>query len=352
MVPSIVILMTDQQRWDSLGCNGNTFVFTPNLDRLADQGARFERSYTPYPICTPARATMCTGVYPHQHQIRSCIYGFDNAIKEFYPARETVFESLKRAGYTTAYFGKWHLGEKDPGLFDLWSGYNSYGSRGQDNLPGVTAYGLASQWVDGKIDGQYKPDIQTDRLIGFLKSRAKSDKPFCVVSSYNPPHSVTAPKKFIERYRGRGVPVAGYYAAVSAIDHDVGRICEALKDLGLNEKTIVVYCADHGDTLRYRDDEHKATCYEEAIRIPLVIRWPGQIKPGLIVNQMVGLQDLMPTILEWAELELPEHLHGKSLVPLLREKAPSWREAYYVQNLTLQNIEQKGYPLSWRTPKI
>ena len=152
---------------------------------------------------------------------------------------------------------------------------------------------------------------------------------------------MTAPKKFIERYRGRGVPVAGYYAAVSAIDHDVGRICEALEDLGLNEKTIVVYCADHGDTLRYRDSAHKTSCYEDAIRIPLVIRWPGQIKPGLIVNQMVGLQDLMPTILEWAGLEPPGHLHGKSLVPLLRGKAPLWREAYYVQNLTLHNIEQR-----------
>lgn len=317
--PNIILLMTDQQRWDSLGCNGNKFVSTPNIDRLAADGANCTNSFTPWPVCTPVRATMWTGVYPHQHGVIYNTYNMDNLLKETAREQRTVFESMQDAGYTTAYFGKWHLGDKDPGFFDHWRGFNSMGGH----------------WVDNKRNGVYKPDLQTDQMIEFIREQADSDKPFIAVNGYYPPHDpYTAPEEFYEPYRGKGVPYAGYYAAVTAIDHYVGRLMNALDELGLRENTIVVYYSDHGDMFSYRGSDHKFTCHEDSIKVPMVISWPGTIEPGTVIDEFVGLQDLMPTILDWAELEIPDYLHGRSMAPLLRGESAEWRDAFYTQNIT------------------
>ena len=317
--PNIILLMTDQQRWDSLGCNGNKFVSTPNLNRLAAEGANCSNSFTPWPVCTPARATMWTGVYPHQHQVIYNTYNMDNLLKETAHEQRTVFESMQEAGYTTAYFGKWHLGEKDPGMFDVWEGFNS----------------LGGHWVDNKRDGVYKPNQQTDQMIAFIKQQSKIGEPFFAVNGYYPPHDpYTAPKQFYEPYRGKGVPYAGYYAAVTAIDHNVGRLMTALNELGLTENTIVVYYSDHGDMFSYRGSDHKFTCHEDSIKIPMIFRWPKSIEAGLVIDQFIGLQDLMPTVLDWAGLAIPDYLHGRSITPLLKGESVSWREAYYTQNIT------------------
>lgn len=317
--PNIILLLTDQQRWDSLGCNGNTFVSTPNVDHLASKGANCSNSFTPWPVCTPVRATMWTGVYPHRHQVIYNSYNMDNLLKETSHEQRTVFESMQAAGYTTAYFGKWHLGEKNPGFFDVWEGWNS----------------LGGHWVDNKRDGVYKPDLQTDQMIGFLKTQSKSDKPFLAVNSFYPPHDpYTAPKEFYEPYRDKGVPYAGYYAAVSALDHCVGRLTAAMDEFGLTENTIVVYFSDHGDMFSYRGADHKFTCHEDSIKVPMIFSCPGTIDEGLLIDQFVGLQDLMPTILDWAGLEIPDYLHGRSLVPLLEGESVHWRDAHYTQNIT------------------
>ena len=319
--PNIILLMSDQQRWDSLGCNGNTFVSTPNIDALAAGGANCANSFTPWPVCTPVRATMWTGVYPHQHQVFYNTYGMDNLLKETSKEQHTLFESMRDGGYTTAYFGKWHLGEQDPGFFDVWSGFNSQGGH----------------WVDDKKDGVYKPALQTEQMIDFIRSQHDSGKPLLAVNGYYPPHNpYTAPQEFYEPYRGKGVPFAGYYAAVSALDHYVGQIVATLDELGIREETIVVYYSDHGDTFLYRGPGHKFTCHEDSIKVPMIINWPGQIESGLNIGDFVGLQDLMPTILDWAGLEIPETLHGRSLTPLLNGNSVPWRDAHYTQNITRQ----------------
>ena len=316
--PNILLLMTDQQRWDSLGCNRNRFVSTPNVDRLAAGGANCSNSYTPWPVCTPARATMWTGVYPHQHQVIYNAYKMDNVLKETSHEQRTVFEPLRESGYTTAYFGKWHLGEVDPGMFDVWSGFNSSGGH----------------WVDDVQDGVYKPDQQTDEMIAFIKEHGGSDKPFFAVNGYYPPHDpYTAPKRFYEPYRDQGVPYAGYYAAVSAIDDNVGRLVAALAEAGLTEDTIIVYYSDHGDHFSYRGSDHKFTCHDDSIKVPMVISWPGTIRPGTVIDEFVGLQDLMPTILEWASQDIPDYLHGKSIVPLLEGESVPWRDSHYTENV-------------------
>jgi choline-sulfatase len=136
------------------------------------------------------------------------VYGIDDALNSIALVSGTVFDLLKESGYTTAYFGKWHLGEKNPAVFDVWEGFNS----------------LGSHWVDSLIDGQYRPDVQTDHCIEFLRSRASVREPFVMVQAYYPPHDpFTAPRRFYELYRDKGVPFAGYYAAVSNIDYNTGR---------------------------------------------------------------------------------------------------------------------------------
>ncbi len=318
--PNIIFIMTDQQRWDSLACNGNDFASTPNIDALAAQGVRCTNSFTPWPVCSPARATVWTGVYPHKHKVQFNVYGIENAFEEYSDVKTTLFHILRDTGYKTAYFGKWHLGEGDPGMFDVWRGFNS----------------LGGHWVDAKPNGVYKPDQQTDQLIDFMGSSAKSDRPFFATIGYYPPHDpYTAPERFYALYRNRGVPYAGYYAAVSAIDHCVGRIITTLTELGIAENTIVLYFSDHGDTFFYREEgEHKFVCHEEAIRVPLIVKWPERIQGDSVLPQVVGLQDLMPTVLDWIELEIPEGLHGSSFAPLLDGDGSNWREHYYVQNIT------------------
>ena len=328
MKPNFVILFADQQRWDSLGCNGNEFVSTPNLDRMAQEGANFINSFTCWPVCTPARATMWTGVYPHQHRVRYNVYNVGNVLKEMSREKHTLFDILRENGYTTAHFGKWHLGDEDPGVFDVWEGFNSMGGH----------------WEDGKLYGEYKPDAQTNQMIAFMQHQKATGKPFIAVNGYYPPHDpYTAPKRFMDMYRGRGIPHPGYYAAVSALDENVGRVTAALDELGISDNTVVIYLSDHGDTFNYREDAtHKFICNEESIKVPFLVKCPKTVSPGTTITQMIGLQDFMPSILDWAELEVPEYLHGKSFLPILVGKDVAWRKSFYVENITrLHDIEQR-----------
>ena len=327
--PNIVLVCTDQQRMDSLACYGNRFVESPGTDAMAAAGMTFDRAFTPWPVCTPARGTMWTGVYPHAHGVIDNVYGIDNAFRTHAKVGETVFDGLQAAGYLTAHFGKWHLGEAQPPFFDVWE--ESFNSR-------------VGHWIDGKLDGEYRPDRATDASIAFLEGRRPGDRPFVMVQSYYPPHDpYSAPKRFYEPYRGQGVPFAGYYAAVSALDHNLARIRSALQRTGLKDNTYVVYYSDHGDTFWYRrEGEHKFVCHDDAIRIPFIVEGPG-IAAGSRSVAPVGLQDLTPTLLDLAGAEVSQKLHGRSVRPLLAGHKPAdWRDDYYVQNVThISGIEQR-----------
>ncbi|MCZ8097566.1 MAG: sulfatase-like hydrolase/transferase [Burkholderiales bacterium] len=327
--PNVVLVFSDQQRMDSIGAYGNRFVATPELDAMAANGMRFTRAFTPWPVCTPARATMWTGAYPHAHGLIDNVYGVANAFDG--PAarlRTTVFDRLQDAGYLTAHFGKWHLGEEQPAFFDVWE--ECFNSR-------------LGHWVDGKRDGVYRPDRQTDASLAFLRRQAARDQPFVMVQSYYPPHDpYTAPRRFYEHYRDRGVPFAGYYAAVTALDGCLGRIRATLRETGLDRDTVLVYYSDHGDTFWYRrEGEHKFVCHDDAIRIPFIAEGPG-IAAGSVCPLPVGLQDLAPTMVDLAGAAPMAPQHGRSLAPLLRGERPPWRDDYYVQNIThVSKIEQR-----------
>lgn len=331
--PNIIIVMADQQRMDSLACYGNRFTETPETSRMASAGLCFDTALTPWPVCTPARATAWTGTYPSRHQVIDNLYGVDNAFATHSQISLTVFDRLKSAGYTTAHFGKWHLGEAHPPFFDHWE--ESFNSR-------------RGHWIDGKLDGEYRPDRATDAAIRWLSTTGAQDSPFAMVLSFYPPHDpYSAPLRFYEPYRGKGVPFAGYYAAVSALDHNLGRVRDAIEAAGLRDNTMVLYFSDHGDTFWYRrEGEHKFVCTDDSLRIPMIVEGPG-IAPGSRCPAPVGIQDISPTMLDLAGLPVPPEMQGRSFLPLLRgEDALGWRTGYYVQNIThISSIHQRA----WRT---
>ncbi len=326
--PNVVLVFSDQQRFDAVGCNGNDFVHTPNVDRLAREGVRFTTATTAWPVCTPARATMWTGLLPHAHGIMHNTYGERDLLRAAGWSGSTLFDGLRAVGYATAYFGKWHLGEADPGLVDEWAGFNSAGGH----------------WQGGRVDGAYKPDLQTDASLEYLRSRAsRPDEPFLMVQSYYPPHQpYSAPQRHMDRYRAMGVPFPGYYAGVDAIDECFGRILTTLDETGLAENTLVAYFSDHGETFNYRrESRNKFVLYDESVRVPLVVRWPNGAAAGHVSVDMVGLEDLYPTLLSAAQAPVPDRaLHGRDLVPLLRGERPDgWREAAYLETVTFGGLE-------------
>ena len=317
--PNFLVIVSDQQRWDSLACNGNVFTQTPNLDAMAARGVNFQLSFTPFPVCTPARASMWTGVHPNKHGVTYNRYGIDDVISYEGKIDTTLFEIMQCAGYTTAYFGKWHLGEKNTGRFDIWKGFNSHGGH----------------WEEGRQSfqgGRFKPATQTDEMICFLESSQAREKPFIAVQSYYPPHSpFTAPTGSYTPYRGKGVPFAGYYASVTALDGYVGEIREALLRTGLWENTFVFYVSDHGETFDFAENApHKWVCLDSSIRVPFLMEGPG-VPRGIRPNDFVGLEDLMPTILAAAGIKPPGNIDGADLLELVNGDASSWRDSYYTQ---------------------
>jgi len=316
--PNIIVIVSDQQRSDTLGCNGNTFAHTPNLDAMATRGANFSQAFTPFPVCTPARASMWSGVHPNRHGITYNRYGIDDVFSYEGKVKTTMFEIMQNEGYKTAYFGKWHLGEKNSGRFDVWSAFNSHGGH----------------WEDGRQSfqgGKFKPETQTEEMIAFLEEEAAGDKPFIAVQSYYPPHNpFTAPQDSYEPYRGKGVPFAGYYAAVTALDGYVGQIRDTLTRTGLAENTLVFYLSDHGENFNFEETApHKWVCQDASIHVPFLMEGPG-VTAGSAFDAPIGLEDLMPTILDAAGVDAPEYLDGLNLFDLMSGEG-TWRDCYYVQ---------------------
>lgn len=318
---NIVVIITDQQRMDSLACNGNVFVKSPNIDKLSNNGINFDCAMTPFPVCTPARGTMWTGVLPHAHGLIFNRYDVEDVYSYESKEKRTVFEPLKDAGFTTAYFGKWHLGEGNSGRFDVWSGFNSRGGH----------------WEQGKQQfqgGKYKPETQTEEMIEFFKSDLAKEKPFIAIQSYYPPHQpFSAPSEFFEFYRGKGIPFPGYYAAVSALDSYVGQITASLEAEGMAENTLVVFMSDHGETFDQNPlNPHKFVCLDQSIRIPFILSGAGISAKGRRISAPIGLEDLAPTLLDAAGASVPDHMHGRSLFELING-ASDWRDCYYIQSV-------------------
>ena len=319
--PNILVILTDQQRPDSLGCYGNVFTHTPHMDALAAAGTRFETAFTVFPLCTPSRAALWTGLYPSATGVVDVVSPDIADAFAFGPHRLDLFTALKRAGYFQAYFGKWHLGSHVPDGMDVWKAFNSGGG----------------QWVDGYQayeGGTYIPDQQTDAMVDLIDGLDADGPPFFLVQSYYPPHEpYTAPDRYMDLYRGKGVFRPGYYAAVSALDDCVGRIVAALKARGVYDDTVIILTSDHGEHFNYRALNNKSTGHDESLQIPLIVSHPAGLTAGRSISGFVGIQDIAPTVLEIADQPVPAHLHGQSLLSVLDGEAVPGRESFYAQNV-------------------
>ena len=391
--PNIVFLFSDDHAYQAVSAYGHPLKLnaTPNIDRIAKNGVRFDRCLVPNSICGPSRACVLTGKYSHINSF------YDNTRSRFDGSQTTFPKLLQKAGYQTAVIGKWHLGS-DPIGFDHWH-----------ILPGQGVYYNPPMLKGGervKHDG-YTTDLITDFSIDWMKNRDKT-KPFMLMCQHKAPHREWSPalrhlghdkdRKYLEPdtlfddYAGRGkaektqdmtlaktftkldaklvyppgisdeqkkkwdeyykprneafekATPAGqeltrwrynrylhdYLGCVKAVDEGVGRVLDYLDKEGLSDNTIVVYSSDQGFYLGEHGWFDKRWIFEESLRTPLLVKWPGVAKPGTTTGKIVSNIDFAPTLLEAAGVPVPAEVQGKSFVPLLKGETPTdWRTSFY-----------------------
>ena len=391
--PNILFIFSDDHAYQAISAYGESrkLVDTPNLDRIAHEGMRFNRCLVPNSICGPSRATILTGKYSHKNGF------YNNSNSRFDGSQVTFPKLLKNAGYETAVFGKWHL-ISDPTGFDYWH-----------ILPGQGVYYNPPMIKNGeqvKHEG-YTTDVITDLTLDWLKSRDQS-KPFMLMCQHKAPHrewepptrhlghdndrDYPLPETLFDDYSGRGLAerdqdmtiektmtkrdlklssppnltseqqaawdayykprnekfreanlsgkdlvrwrynryMHDYMGCIKAIDDSVGRLLKYLDDEGLADDTIVVYTSDQGFYLGEHGWFDKRWIFEESLRTPLLVRWPGVTKPGSTSDALVSNVDFAETFLDIANVEVPADMQGSSLVGILNGKQPDdWRQAFY-----------------------
>ncbi|WP_417848397.1 sulfatase [Thalassoglobus sp.] len=338
--PNILFVLIDDMGWSDLGCYGSRFHETPNIDRFAEQGVRFTDFYAAGAVCSPTRASIQSG----QNQARLGITDFIPGHRRPFaplivpevtgalPAEVvTPAEMLKRKGYATGYFGKWHLGnrEQEPDS----QGYDiSLVTNGGHHAPRFRT----NPPIDVP-DGTYLADFLTDQTIDFM--RENQEQPFFAFLSHYAVHiPLDANEDLIKKYENKPKPEGGvnnpiYAAMVEHVDRSFAKLMQAVEELGLAKNTIVIFTSDNGGLYQsaslggpivcsnapLRDE--KGTLYEGGIRVPLIIRWPGKVQPGTVCNEPTISTDFWPTFAELASVEDFEHqaIDGVSLLPLLRD---------------------------------
>lgn len=339
---NVVFFFTDQQRYDTTGAAHNPCGLTPNFDRMAADGTFAERAFTPQPVCGPARAALQTGKYA----------AFTGNFRNGVPlpnAHRTMADYFNEAGYFTGYIGKWHLAKERGavpkelrGGYSWWLGANSL-EHTSDSYH-TLVYDNDNRPVE--LPG-YRVDALTDAAIRFLSGRKGEEKPFFLFLSFLEPHfqncfdDYPAPDVYKNMPIGYMPPdlgaltgtawqhLGGYYGMVKRLDEALGRIRDALKSLGMEENTIVVYASDHGCHFKTRNEEYKRSCHESSIRIPMAF-YGGPFTGGGKLREKVSLVDMAPTLLDACGVPVPGDMQGRSIMPyvLHRETEPSGKEIF------------------------
>ncbi len=353
--PNVILIMTDDQGYGDVGAHGNPRIKTPHMDQLAREGVRFQSFYVS-PLCFPTRASLMTG----RDQYRSGMFSGAFGHAMIHTDEVTIAEPLRAAGYRTAVFGKWQLGDNYP-MRPMDQGFEMSlvhrgGAVGSEFYPAPTNYFDPLLERNGKLVRRkgYITDILTDAAIAFIEKHRT--EPFFVYVPYNVPHTpLLVPEKYLTPYREMKLkpgdfPAVGWplenlawdtelrYAMITNADENIGRILARLDELALSENTMVMFLSDNGvvgkpwtegnPPPRYNAGMRgvKTRLYEGGIRSPLFVRWPARIKAGRTVDRIAAHIDLLPTILEACGVALPGGLEvdGLSLLPLLTGQAPEW----------------------------
>ncbi|HHY82940.1 MAG TPA: sulfatase-like hydrolase/transferase [Clostridiales bacterium] len=401
MKPNILIIVADQQRYDCIGYAGKYPVQTPNIDKLAGEGAWFANAYTPIPICAPARQSFLNGRRPETFGAL-WNYGITLDIPALEPNEYTWVRDIGKEGYQSAFIGKWSghpvHGPLEYG-FDHAVSLEEYNTFRKEKYPDLEYKG---GWM-GEVDPvPYQDNVShwlADKAIEQMKQYAHEARPWHIRLDFPGPHLPCRPsREFAQLYRGEDIPpwpsfkedfhkkpyiqmqqlyswdienytwedwqdtVAYYYATITEIDHAVGRVLKALEDIGQADNTIVIYTSDHGDMCgSHRMLDKHYIMYDDVVKVPLAVRWPGVIPPSLIVEEFVcHFLDLPATLLDILDKEIPEFFSGRSLLTLLRgEKADDWRkEAIATYNgqqfglYTQRMIRTHDWKYVWNTTDI
>jgi len=339
--PNILLIVTDDQGYWDTGISGNPDIETPNMDRLAKDGVQFSRFYCA-PVCAPTRAGLMTGRYYLRTGLYNTRFGGDTLGKN----EITVAQLLKKSGYTTGIFGKWHLGK--------YHGFQP-NQRGFDEFLGhyhghIERYSFPDQiYHNGKpVEARgYVTDLFTDAAMDFIEASHERDEKFFCYLAFNAPHSpwlldtshFDQPEgdKILEKYLKKGLPMrdARIYSLVERIDINLGRLFEKIDQLGLRKDTVVLFMSDNGGVSRHFKaglKGGKGSPHEGGVRSPLFVRWPGHFPSGGVVEAQTSHVDMLPTFCELAGVPVPADrtIDGKSLIPLLLSgKGKSHHEYVY-----------------------
>ncbi len=395
--PNILFILTDDQAPWAVGGEEAPFTAdadrhadlrTPNMNRLAQEGALFTNAFVVTPVCSPSRAELMTSRYGSElgntdwnHPQREVSHGLD-------PGMLTWVDLLNQEGYATGLIGKWHLGTQDrfhPTRmgYDHFFGFRSGGNSPRDPV-------LEETGVTHRYDG-FTQDILTDGALDFL--RTHRDEPFLLSLHYRAPHAawLPLPEEDWAPYEHLDVRIPNpeypqldvdrvsrmmreYLGAVASIDRNLGRILTALDELGLEENTIVIFTSDHGYNMGHNGIWHKGNghwvvtdlpdatgnipqgqrpnMYDQSLKVPLLVRWPGTVRPGTVVEEIVSNLDWYPTLAEMGRAEIPaaHEVRGRSFVPLLRGETPAnWPTEFYAEYST--HHQSWTHMRAYRTPE-
>jgi len=371
--PNVVLILTDDQRADALGCAGHPHLKTPHIDRLAAEGFHFSRAFCTTSLCSPSRASILSGLYAHTHGVTNNFTEFPEALPSF-PRR------LQSAGYRTAYLGKWHMGEENDGKRPGFDYFVSHKGQGK--------YYDTEFNVDGqrRVVPGYYTHVITDMAIDWLRNHVRVDgPPFLLMLGHKAPHSfyVAEPRyahtfdnvkieyprsafqlddkpawfrKRLDTWHGIYGPLfdfrkkfpdrrpeavadfaamtRAYWGTIQSVDDSVGRLRQTLEELAVFDNTLVLFLGDNGLLNGEHGMVDKRTMHEASIRVPLVVRPPrGSTGPPRRVDQMVLHVDIAPTVLDFAGLPPLEKIHGRSWKPLLGNQSPpsAWRDAWHYE---------------------
>ncbi|MHC4364956.1 MAG: arylsulfatase [Planctomycetota bacterium] len=343
--PNIIFIMVDDMGWADLGCYGSKAISTPNIDRMAGEGIRFTDAYSGCTVCAPARSVLMTGFHTGHTSVRSNTSGVPLEHSDI-----TIAEVLKQAGYTCGGFGKWGLGDvRTSGVpekqgFDVFFGYyhqihahdywTDYLWRNSEKIDISGEKGSAERYTHYRI---------FEQTMDFI--RQNKDKPFFCYAPWTPPHGkfqIPEDEPAWAMYKDKEWPKDARVAAAmdTMVDEHVGELLALLKELGIDERTVVFFCSDNGAAFRFEgvlDSSgplrgRKRDMYEGGIRVPMIVRWPGKIQAGQVSDHVWYLPDVMPTLAELAGAGnyVPSGIDGISAVPTLLGRAEEQKKHEYL----------------------
>ncbi len=372
--PNIILVLTDDQGYWAMGCAGNEEIRTPNLDRLACEGIRFENMFCVSPVCSAARASILTGNIPSCHGIHDfLLWGREH---DYLAGKPGYTEFLAESGYRCGISGKWHMGMPDTKQ----KGYGYWRVHTEGYIDGVTHFG------DGRTEdeGAYSTCKITEDALSFIRSGIGEDSPYYLTVAYNAPHSPWRPEdhpaaSFEEYFRNcpfESVPdlpksrydagvtdffssperrrekLSGYYAAMTEMDAGLGKILDLLEELGQSEDTLVIFTSDNGMNMGHHgicgkgNGTRPLNMFDTSVRVPGIVWRPGHVPEGLVARQLYSHYDFMPTVLEYAGVPNPvaEERPGRSFAGLLKGLPEKNRDFAVV-------YDEYGYTRMIRTEK-